>query len=218
MTHRLGDWLLDHLMLVVRLQQDLHSSSAYESWRLVGIESHGQANAALKSSKLAESPFSKHLRSPILLTAIKMADVETYPPQYHQYLATQRRVSNWVKHTDSQIQSSNNSRKPSSKRSSSAESYPMAHTSSMSGQRKSSRRNSGATTRHSMNAIEQPPITPAIALISSSLFVCALLPSILTISAFVVLLTLASMESGDQSRGVSKDVNDERQPARAIEV
>ncbi|KAF5328229.1 hypothetical protein D9619_013420 [Psilocybe cf. subviscida] len=39
--------------------------------------------------------------------------------------------------------------------------------------------------------------TPALALLSSSLVVCALLPSILTVSAFVLFLTLASIRGQD---------------------
>ncbi|KAF8889524.1 hypothetical protein CPB84DRAFT_1849322 [Gymnopilus junonius] len=143
-----------------------------------------------------------------------MADIQLYPPGYQQYLATQRRVSDWVNHTHSLAKLSAAARRPASKRSASPELVPITH--SLPWKRPKPRGKSSARRQHSMEVIETPPVTPAVALVSSSLFVCALLPSILTISAFVVLLTIASMDKsgmnvkheesdGVEPRGLTED-------------
>lgn len=124
-----------------------------------------------------------------------MADIQFYPPGYQQYLATQRRVSDWVKDTHSLAKLSAKARRPASKRSASADTMPTAQFLPWK-RPKLSKRRSSARRRHSLEMVQPSPITPAVALVSSSLLVCALLPSILTISAFVVLLTIASMDKG----------------------
>ncbi|PPQ75485.1 hypothetical protein CVT26_015907 [Gymnopilus dilepis] len=130
-----------------------------------------------------------------------MAEVQLYPPGYHQYVATQRRVSDWVKHTHSLASSAaRKTRRPGSRHSTSSAGIASSIDSDLLPWKrpKSSRRRSSPRRMRSMAIIEPPPVTPAVALVSSSLFVCALLPSILTISAFVVLLTIASMDQSSK--------------------
>ncbi|KAF8961957.1 hypothetical protein BDZ97DRAFT_1702852 [Flammula alnicola] len=123
-----------------------------------------------------------------------MTEAESFPPRYYQYLATERRVSNWVKQTQS-TELSGRIHRHSSKSTPGTQSLA-THSSSLSVHRPSTYRRKSRESGPRPSEMRQPfPMSPAIALVSSSLFVCALLPSILTVSAFVLLLTLASMES-----------------------
>ncbi|PPQ89418.1 hypothetical protein CVT25_002184 [Psilocybe cyanescens] len=139
-----------------------------------------------------------------------MAEIETCPPRYNEYLASQRRVSNWVQKTHSQTthQSLQNMNRPlSSKRSPSTESIltnssPPRHRHSA--QKKSHRRLIRSEINNGKSIGQQPLVSPTVALISSSLFVYAFLPSLLTITAFVVILTLATMETEETKDRKSK--------------
>ncbi|KAH9479889.1 hypothetical protein JR316_0008514 [Psilocybe cubensis] len=131
-----------------------------------------------------------------------MADSDTYPPRYYEYLASQRRVSNWVQQTRSHPRQSSassvefpprTSRAITKRTKRSAESM-YALTSSSPPTRNRQRRNSA----------EQTAVSPAAALITSSLFVYAFLPSLLTVMAFVVVLTLVTMGTEESQDRRSK--------------
>ncbi|KJA14943.1 hypothetical protein HYPSUDRAFT_208300 [Hypholoma sublateritium FD-334 SS-4] len=126
-----------------------------------------------------------------------MSETYALPPRYYQYVATQSRVSDWVSQTHSESQhggrkahSRSGSRSANDRNSitSLSASRRHAHTS-----RKSSR--DDAYPPMPSKGPQLDPLPPAIALISSSLVVCAFLPSLLAVSAFVVLLTWASLHS-----------------------
>jgi hypothetical protein len=124
-----------------------------------------------------------------------MSGIEAYPPRYYQYLATQQRVSNWVKQSASmKNQRTSQPRRPGSKRNLNSESADAASHESPAIRRHSSKRHSSNRSRRSSEGRDdKTAISPAVALVSSSFFVWALLPSILTLSAFVVVLSFASL-------------------------
>jgi len=127
-----------------------------------------------------------------------MSGIEAYPPRYYQYLATQRRVSNWVKQSGSiKSQRTSQIRRPGSKRNLIPESVDAVPHEYASVHRRSSKRHSPKhLRRHSEAREDKTAISPAVALVSSSFFVWALLPSILTLSAFVIVLSFASLNDG----------------------
>jgi hypothetical protein len=212
------------------------------------------------------------LSDPVLEPEAYGTHVQSYlnpPPRYHDYVAAQQRVANWVEQartyqtSDSMTAASQNSemmarsrtRRPSSSASGNggrtgnvdqndiglgggtgtlAGSYPSPppskrpHSSSRSRTRASSNGTQRRKRRARDNDSEVPPLpvgpiprrtsahsevrprlptpipglytdpTPALALLSSSLVVCALLPSILTVSVFVLFLTLASVRGQEE--------------------
>ena len=122
-----------------------------------------------------------------------MTDVDQFEFQakYVRYLATQQRVSDWVRGSGSQKSRTRLERKPSG---------PRHITKSLPA------RSSDSSTKDAEFTIlttverqqqtqlltsESQIIPPTVALISSALLVCVILPSLLTVSAFVVLLTYA---------------------------
>lgn len=112
---------------------------------------------------------------------------EVDPVRYRQYVATQRRVTNWVQQTRSHVLST--TRVGHTKRDGSSSGRSSSrHTRKRDGSRGSNR------ITDPFKSSTTPTITPSIALVSSLLVVYALLPSILTLSAFVFLLTLASVD------------------------
>ncbi|KAF9480372.1 hypothetical protein BDN70DRAFT_805468 [Pholiota conissans] len=121
-----------------------------------------------------------------------MAETQLFPPRYYQYVATQNRVSNWVKQTHS----TELHRKHHRQNSKSA-----GTTQSPSTKPSSRRRSSTSIRRTSDSNYRSPlvenlsPLPPAIALVSSSLIVYTLLPSIIAVSAFAIFLTLVSMDN-----------------------
>lgn len=141
----------------------------------------------------------------LLLYLWKMSEIEAYPPRYYEYLASQRRVSNWVQQAHSNPHSSMTSssarvpRRP-------IEKHFQPSTKSMSALTSSSPPTRHRHFTHKFKSLKQPtrlassstekaPVSPAAALITSSIFVYAFLPSLLTVMAFVVVLTLATMET-----------------------
>ena len=121
-----------------------------------------------------------------------MSDVDIgqfeYQAKYVRYLSTQQRVSDWVRGSGSQSQPF---KKPSGFRHI-TRSLP-AH-----GSRPSSRQYKDASftastprVHHQVRILdsESKKIPPTIALVISASLVCMILPSLLTISAFVLLLT-----------------------------
>ncbi|KIM38416.1 hypothetical protein M413DRAFT_30240 [Hebeloma cylindrosporum] len=134
-----------------------------------------------------------------------MSDIDNYPSKYYKYLETQRRVSKWVEKSGSlPSQSISQVPRPGSKRKRTSESTDtFIHP--VSPHRHSSKRHNPKKPRRDS---EQPrdgtmEISPAFALVSSSFFVWALLPSLLTLSAFVVVLSLASLN--DQTSQERRD-------------
>lgn len=125
-----------------------------------------------------------------------MSETSALPPRYYQYVATQSRVSDWVSQTHS---SQHGGRKAHSRRGSTSANDRIFSVSRSASRRHSptSRKTSrdGAYPPMPLKGTEMDPLPPAIALISSSLVVCALLPSLLAVSLFVALLTLASLYS-----------------------
>ena len=123
--------------------------------------------------------------------------VDTYPSKYYKYLETQRRVSKWVEKSGSMPnQSITQLSRHGSKRKLSSESSANAliHAyESASVYRRSSSKRKNLPRRYSETRDEKATIPPAFALVSSSLFVWALLPSILTLSAFVAILSFATL-------------------------
>ena len=125
-----------------------------------------------------------------------MPDIDTYPSKYYKYLETQRRVSKWVEKSGSMSNQSISQVPPlGSKRKLTSESADaLIHHESASIHRCSSKRDSTKKPRRYSEARdEKMEISPALALVSSSFFIWALLPSILTLSAFVVVLSFASL-------------------------
>ncbi|KAF8199016.1 hypothetical protein BJ912DRAFT_686196 [Pholiota molesta] len=133
-----------------------------------------------------------------------MADTQSLPQRYYQYVATQNRVSDWVRQTRPTQQPGKHHRRTTQ----TIDSTQSTTT------RSSSRRKSSLSSRRRMSADriysrtglggELSPLPPAIALVSSSLVVYALLPSIMAVSAFVILLTLASMDKQEKGSEPSK--------------
>jgi len=119
-----------------------------------------------------------------------MTDVDQleFQAKYHQYLSTQQRVSDWVRGTGFQGRST---RKPLGPRHMSfptGSSHPSARRSQDVGCAVST---TMAGQRAGLLDSEPQTISPTIALISSALLASLILPSLLTISAFVLLLTYA---------------------------
>ena len=120
-----------------------------------------------------------------------MADVDQYEFQakYLRYLATQQRVSDWVKGPGSQKSRTRIGRKPSGPRRHVTKSSPACSSDS------STSRDAEftmLTADERQQEVQQSQIIPpTVALISSALLVCAFLPSLFTLSAFAVLLTYA---------------------------
>jgi len=121
-----------------------------------------------------------------------MTDVDQFEFQakYLRYLATQQRVSDWVKGPGSQKSQSRLGRKPSG---------PRHITKSPAHSSDSSTKDAEFTILTTVGRQQQTQfltsesqiISPTVALISSALLICAILPSLLTVSVFVVLLTYA---------------------------
>ncbi|KAF9554355.1 hypothetical protein CPC08DRAFT_784829 [Agrocybe pediades] len=107
------------------------------------------------------------------------------PPRYYEYMEAQQRVSVWIQNTG--VGSSMKLTLESKGSAADCARIPRA-------------------SRQSWEAepLEQAPIPPAIALVTSSLVVCAFLPSLLTVSAFVVLLTLAATEDTPKENAAKK--------------
>lgn len=123
-----------------------------------------------------------------------MSETYTLPPRYYQYVATQSRVSDWVSQTHSSQHGDCKARSRSGTKSANDRHSPISRSASRRHahtNRKTSR--DGAYPPMLSKGPELDPLPPAIALISSSLVVCAFLPSLLAVSAFVVLLTWASL-------------------------
>ncbi|KAF8160020.1 hypothetical protein B0H34DRAFT_797201 [Crassisporium funariophilum] len=117
-----------------------------------------------------------------------MAEIDPFAANYRQYLATQRRVSEWVSHTDSKS-------RPLAGPSSHSSTHSSRSRSKRSAPRTSSHRRKTSYPPHAVSTLDNgASASPIIALISSSLIICAMLPSILTVSAFVLLLSYASVE------------------------
>ncbi|KAF8194942.1 hypothetical protein BJ912DRAFT_957585 [Pholiota molesta] len=131
-----------------------------------------------------------------------MADTQSLPQRYYQYVATQNRVSDWVKQTRTTQQPRKHHRHTTQTK----DSTQSITTRASSGRKSSSssRRRMSADTIYSPTGGELSPLPPAIALVSSSLVVYALLPSIMTVSAFVIFLTLASMDKQEKSSELLK--------------
>ena len=124
-----------------------------------------------------------------------MTDVDQFEFQakYLRYLATQQRVSDWVKGPGSQKSRSRLGRKPSGPRHITKSSPAYSSDSFTS---KDAEFNILTTVGRQQQtqllaSSQSHIISPTLALISSALFVCAILPSLLTVSIFVVLLTYA---------------------------
>ena len=149
--------------------------------------------------QIPERPQALIEKPPPSLVAIasQMPNIDTYPSKYYKYLETQRRVSKWVEKSGSMTNGSiSQVPRPGSKRKLTSESADaLIHYESTSIHRGSSKRhNSNKPRRYSEARDEKTEISPAFALVSSSFFVWALLPSILTLSAFVVILSFASLD------------------------
>jgi len=170
-----------------------------------------------------------------LTTMSELAIIDSLPPRYHEYLATQERVSVWVQSTNPSC-SSHVSRRPASRKSTTdlrrskstkfilersisklPSPPPTPHIHNPKALKLSLKESKADLTgtprrrhtfdvdlpsrkarRHAVDdqsSAEHESISPAVALLSTSLIVCAFLPSLLTVSAFVVLLTFANMET-----------------------
>jgi hypothetical protein len=122
-----------------------------------------------------------------------MTDVDQFEFQakYLRYLATQQRVSDWVRGPGSQKSQTRLGRKPTGPRHI-TKSLPACSSDSST---KDAEFAIITTVGHQQQAqlltSQSQIISPSVALISSALFVCAILPSLLTVSIFVVLLTYA---------------------------
>jgi hypothetical protein len=121
-----------------------------------------------------------------------MTDVEQFDFQakYIRYLATQQRVSDWVKGPGSQKSQTRLGRKPSGPRRRITKSSSPAFSSDLS-IAKDAEFTILTTAECQLETQQSQTISPTVALISSALLVCAILPSLFTVSAFVVLLTYA---------------------------
>ena len=125
-----------------------------------------------------------------------MTDVDQFEFQakYTRYLSTQQRVSDWVNGAGSQTQSSRKSSESGSRHITKSSS---THHNSRSSVRRYKDAGCVAVTttiarqqqRAKIADLEPQIISPTIALILSSLFISIILPSLLTISAFALLLT-----------------------------
>jgi len=144
-----------------------------------------------------------------------MPYIDTYPSKYYKYLETQRRVSKWVEKSGSMSNGSiSQVPRPGSKRKLTSEStdasihheYASIHHCS------SKRHNSKRPRRYSEAREEKTEISPAFALVSSSFFVWALLPSILTLSAFIIVLSFASLNDEVYSLSSTLQVVSDVQP------
>lgn len=125
-----------------------------------------------------------------------MPDIDTYPSKYYKYLETQRRVSKWVEKSGTMSNGSiSQVPRPGSKRKLTSESADAAihHECASIHHCSSKRHNSKKPRRYSEAREEKTQISPAFALVSSSFFVWAFLPSILTLSAFIIVLSFASL-------------------------
>ena len=120
-----------------------------------------------------------------------MADVNQleFQARYIRYLATQQRVLDWVKGPGSQKSQTRLGRKPLGPRRRITKLSPAG--SSDSSSTKDAEFTILTTDGRQQLASQSHIFSPTAALISSALLVCAILPSLLTVSAFVVLLTYA---------------------------
>ena len=116
-----------------------------------------------------------------------MADVE-FQAKYLRYLSTQQRVSDWVKGPGSQKRQIRLGRKPSGPRRRIAKSSPACDSDNTKDAEFTILK---TDERQQETQQSQLFISPTVALISSALLVCAILPSLFTVWAFVVLLTYA---------------------------
>lgn len=119
-----------------------------------------------------------------------MTDVDQFEFQakYLRYLATQQRVSDWVKGPGSQKSRTRLGRKPSGPRRRNTKLSPASSDSSTT---KDAEFTMLTADECQQETQQSQIISPTVALISSALFICAILPSLFTVSAFVVLLTYA---------------------------
>jgi hypothetical protein len=123
-----------------------------------------------------------------------MTDVDQFEfeTKYARYLSTQQRVSEWVRGSGSQSRS-RIGRKPSGPRHITKSLAAPSH-SYDSSIKDAEFAISTTVVRHQQTRLldsESRIISPTVALISSALLICAILPSLLTLSAFAVLLTYA---------------------------
>jgi len=119
-----------------------------------------------------------------------MTDIDQFEFQtkYVRYVSTQQRVSDWVRGPGSQNRS-RIGRKPSGPRHITKSSPAPTHSSD-----DAEFVVSTTVARQQQTQLidsESQMISPTIALISSALLICVILPSLLTVSAFAVLLTYA---------------------------
>jgi hypothetical protein len=123
-----------------------------------------------------------------------MTDVDQFEFQakYVRYLATQQRVSDWVNGSGSQKNRTRLGRKPSGPRHITKSSPACSSDSSTTKDAEFTMLTTvGGQQQAQLLTSQSQIISPTVALISSALFVCAILPSLLTVSVFVVLLTYA---------------------------
>lgn len=133
-----------------------------------------------------------------------MTDVDQFEFQtkYVRYLSTQQRVSDWVRGPGSQNRSRTRiGRKPSGPRHI-TKSSPAPSPSFGSSTKETELAVSTTVACQQQTALldsESQIISPTVALISSALLICIILPSLFTVSAFVVLLTYAGSPEDDVS-------------------
>ena len=124
-----------------------------------------------------------------------MTDVDQFEFQakYLRYLATQQRVSDWVRGPGSQKSQIRLGRKPSGPRHITKLSPTYSSDSSTTKDAEFTILTTVGRQRQQTQLLtsQSQIISPTVALISSALLVCAILPSLLTVSVFVVLLTYA---------------------------
>ena len=123
-----------------------------------------------------------------------MTDVDQFEFQakYLRYLATQQRVSDWVRGPGSQKNQTRLGRKPTGPRHITKSSPACSSDSSTTKDAEFTILTTvGRQQQTQLLTSQSQIISPTVALISSALFVCAILPSLLTVSIFVVLLTYA---------------------------
>ena len=123
-----------------------------------------------------------------------MTDVDKFEFQakYLRYLATQQRVSDWVRGPGSQKNQTRLGRKPSGPRRITKSSPVYSSDSSTTKDAEYTILTTvGRQQQTQLLTSQSQIISPTVALISSALLISAILPSLLTVSVFVVLLTYA---------------------------
>lgn len=122
--------------------------------------------------------------------------IANLPERYYHYVVAQSRVSNWVSQTNSTQQGGRKTpSRRGSKSSQCAHGKLSTNAHSLQHLRSYTRRKASRDDR----VLHTPeprldPLPPVIALVSSSLVVCAFLPSLLVVSAFVTFLAWISMD------------------------